>query len=125
MGVKDLNYQIVYRGEVLDHSSYPLGQWYSSSAWKSYGGGYWLGRTYPDFYQFGLELPVSLSQGLQYIMASDKVEAESHVFDDDFELYGGCLMNKVMKAVGWAGITTIVLIWLCSFIGGNHLSGPD
>ncbi len=34
-------------------------------------------------------------------------------------------MNKVMKAVGWAGITTIVLDLALPFIGENHLSAPD
>lgn len=86
MGVKDSNYQVIYRGEVLAHLI--PGQWVFFQRLKSYGGGYWLGRTYPDFYQFGPERPVSLSQGLQYIISSDKVESVSHTFDDDFELYG-------------------------------------
>lgn len=101
MGVKDSNYQIVYRGEVLDHLI--PSQWVFFQRLKSYGGGYWLGRTYSDFYQFGPELPVSLSQGLQYIMASDKVEAESHVFDDDFELYGGCFNEQSDESCGLCG----------------------
>ncbi|EIN2771765.1 hypothetical protein LOP64_003844 [Escherichia coli] len=86
MGGKDSNYQIIYRGDSLDYLR--PGEWVFFQRKKEVGGGYWLGRTYPDFYQFGPELPVSLSQGLQYIMASDKVEAVSHIFDDDFELYG-------------------------------------
>ena len=47
MGVKDSNYQIVYRGEVLDHLI--PSQWVFFQRLKSYGGGYWLGRTYQDF----------------------------------------------------------------------------
>lgn len=86
MGGKDVNYQIVYRGDSLDYLR--PGEWVFFQRKKEVGGGYWLGRTYPDFYQFGPERPVSLFQGLQYIMASDKVEAVSHIFDDDFELYG-------------------------------------
>ncbi|EMM4923909.1 hypothetical protein WAS41_004483 [Salmonella enterica] len=34
------------------------------------------------------------------------------------------LMNKVMKAVGWAGITTIVLDLALPFIGGKSFIGP-
>lgn len=33
-------------------------------------------------------------------------------------------MNKVMKAVGWAGITTIVLDLALPFIGGKSFIGP-
>ncbi|MFP1883524.1 hypothetical protein ACLEDP_16695 [Lonsdalea quercina] len=86
MGSKDANYQIVYRGESLNQLL--PGEWVFFQRKKEVGGGYWLGRTYPDFYQFGPELPVSLYQGLQYIMASDKVDVISHIFDDHFELYG-------------------------------------
>lgn len=86
MGGKDANYQVIYRGEVLEFLRH--GEWVFFQRSKDVGGGYWLGRTYPDFYQFGPELPVSLFQGLQYIMAADKVEAVSNTFDDDFDLFG-------------------------------------
>jgi hypothetical protein len=86
MGGKDLKYQIIYRGETL---AYVIpGQWVFFQRSKESGGGYWLGRTYPDFYLFGLERPVSLSEGLQYMILGDRVEANSKTFDDDFELYG-------------------------------------
>ncbi|EEW4238905.1 TPA: hypothetical protein JLF94_002915 [Escherichia coli] len=86
MGGKDANYQIIYRGEVLEFLR--PGEWVFFQRRKDLGGGYWLGRTYTDFYHFGPEQPVSLSQGLLYIMASDKAEAVSQTFDDDFELCG-------------------------------------
>ncbi len=34
------------------------------------------------------------------LAASDKVEAESHVFDDDFELYGGCFNEQSDESCG-------------------------
>lgn len=86
MGGKDANYQIVYRGEVLEFLR--PGEWVFFQRSKDVGGGYWLGRTYPDFYLFGMERPVSLAEGLQYIIDCERVEAVSHEFDDDFELYG-------------------------------------
>ncbi|EBM5962861.1 hypothetical protein D2B43_18010 [Salmonella enterica] len=86
MGGKDSNYQVVYRGETLTHLH--AGEWVFFQRRKDAGGGYWLGRTYPDFYLFGPETPVSLSQGILYIMSCERVEAISHTFDDDFELYG-------------------------------------
>lgn len=33
-------------------------------------------------------------------------------------------MNRVIKAVGWAGITTIVLDLILPFIGGKSFIGP-
>jgi len=52
MGGKDSNYQVVYRGETLEH--YKPGGWVFFQRLKEYGGGYWLGRTYEDC--FWLEL---------------------------------------------------------------------
>lgn len=84
MGRKDENHQIVYRGETLPYL-HP-GQWVFFQRSKECGGGYWLGRTFQDFYKFGPEQPVSLSEGLKFILVADRVEAISHVFDDDFKL---------------------------------------
>ncbi|WP_407238558.1 hypothetical protein [Escherichia coli] len=58
-------------------------------------------------------------------MASDKVEAESHVFDDDFELTEDALMNQSDESCGLGEISTIVLDLAFPFIGENHLSALD
>ena len=46
MGLKDSNYQIVYRGETLQN--FKPGQYVFFQRLKEYGGGYWLGRTHED-----------------------------------------------------------------------------
>ncbi len=51
---------------------------------KSYGGGYWLGRTYPDF--------ISLARSYLYRYLRDystlwpliRLRQKKYVFDDDF-----------------------------------------
>lgn len=84
MGGKDANYQIVYRNENLEF--FHEGQWVFFQRSKESGGGYWLGRTYPFCFMLEFDRPTSLHEGLRYIMIADKVESQSHVFDDDFEL---------------------------------------
>jgi len=79
------NYQVVHCDQMLNYLR--PGEWVFFQRGKEVGGGYWLGRIYPDFYLFGLEQPVSLLEGLEYIVIADKVEAVSHLFDDDFELF--------------------------------------
>lgn len=85
MGSKDSNYQIVYRGETLQ-TMIP-GQWVFFQRPKECGGGYWLGKTYEDSFWFELERPVSLSDGLSYLIVCTKVEATSHEFDANYSLF--------------------------------------
>lgn len=61
MGGKDRNYQVIYRGWVLER--FTPGEWVFFERPKENGGGYWMGRTYDD--SFGLN-----SKGLyRYLMA--------------------------------------------------------
>lgn len=88
MGGKDSNYQVVLRGETLERFV-PGGYVFIQRA-KVYGGGFWLIKTYnnPWCSWFVLERPVSLNEGLNYLIVSEAVEAKSHLFDDDFTLTG-------------------------------------
>ncbi|QDY44494.1 hypothetical protein [Candidatus Pantoea soli] len=84
MGGKELNFQIVYRGESLGR--FINGGWVLFQRSKQSGGGYWLGRTYDGVFIIELERPTSLHEGIKYLMLVDKVASTSHVFDDDFQL---------------------------------------
>lgn len=84
MGVADSNYQIVYRGESL--AFYRPGMWVFFQRPESCGGGYWLGKTLDGYFQFGLERPVSLSEGLLFLQQAIAVETMYGSFDDDFQL---------------------------------------
>lgn len=86
MGGKDSNYQIIYRGEVLEPRYFKPGGWVFFQRLKEYGGGYWFGRTWPDFFEFGIERPVSLREGIAYLLITARVESNFLDFDDDFTL---------------------------------------
>lgn len=83
MANTDSNYQIIYRGERLEH--FFSGGWVFFQRLKEYGGGYWLGQTFEDGFVFGIERPVSLNEGLRYLMVVNSV-ANQPDFDDDFKL---------------------------------------
>lgn len=85
MGGKDTNYQIVYRGQVLEH--YRPAGWVFFQRPKECGGGYWLGRTYDDVFMMDHWRPISLSEGLAYLMTVNQVEAKSDEFDANFPLF--------------------------------------
>lgn len=84
MGGKDQNYQVVYRGEVLPR--FVPGGWVFFQRPKECGGGYWLGRTYEDCFWLELERPVSLFDGLGYMMEVNRMLENAQGFDDDFRL---------------------------------------
>ncbi|WP_435953224.1 hypothetical protein [Dryocola sp. BD626] len=78
-------YQIVYRGQTLDF--YVPDGWVFFQRPKECGGGYWLGRTCDGFFLFGIERPVSLLEGIQYLLVVERVEKRHLEFDDDFTLF--------------------------------------
>ncbi|EMP7138384.1 hypothetical protein ACUNG9_04835 [Serratia sp. IR-2025] len=80
----DIGYQVVYRGETLEHPK--EGGWVFFQRNIEYGGGYWLGRTYENVFMIEYERPVSLNEGIQFILAIMAIERNSPTFDDDFEL---------------------------------------
>ncbi|MFW0767236.1 hypothetical protein ACN0IV_15515 [Trabulsiella odontotermitis] len=85
MGTKDIGYQVVYRGQVLEH--YFPGCWVFFQRPKECGGGYWLGRTYEDCFWLELEYPVSLYDGLGFLMEITRVEQRSDDFDENYSLF--------------------------------------
>lgn len=84
MGGKDSNYQVVYRGEMLDH--FVEGGWVFFQRQKQYGGGYWFGRTYTECFLFCIERPVALREGFEYMQAFNSIAPHCNSFDDDFDL---------------------------------------
>ncbi len=84
MGTKEHNCQIVYRGESLPR--YIPGGWVLFQRMKQYGGGFWLGKTFDGVFMLELEYPVSLHDGLVYIVHHSSVAANFMDFDDDFKL---------------------------------------
>lgn len=85
MGVKDSNFQVVYRGEVLEN--FKPGGWVFFQRPKACGGGYWLGRTYHDVFMIEYERPVSLNEGMRYLILVDEVESKSDEFITDLSLF--------------------------------------
>ncbi|EQB8785207.1 hypothetical protein ACYU34_004540, partial [Enterobacter hormaechei] len=85
MGVKDSKFQVVYRGEVLEHFK-PGGLVFFQRP-KECGGGYWLGRTYHDVFMIEYERPVSLNEGMQYLLLMDEVGSKSDEFITNFSLF--------------------------------------
>ncbi len=84
MGGKDSNYQIVYRDEHLQ--IYVPGGWVLFQRLKEYGGGFWLGKTFDGLFMLELDHPVSLHDGIVYIVRYGKVAENFMDFDDDFKL---------------------------------------
>lgn len=84
MGGKDLNYQVVYRGQELER--YVPGGWVIFQRSKESGGGYWLGRTYDDCFWFEFGQPTSLGVAVEYVISYDKVKMNHQDFYDDFQL---------------------------------------
>lgn len=85
MGVKDSNFQVVYRGEVLEN--FKPGGWVFFQRPKECGGGYWLGRTYLDVFMIEYERPVSLNEGMRYLILMNRVESNSDEFISDLTLF--------------------------------------
>lgn len=84
MAKRDENYQIVYRGESL--TSYVPGGWVFFQRPKECGGGYWLGRTFEGVFMLEFEAPVSLSQGILFLLQPEINKFEKQLPDDDFSL---------------------------------------
>ncbi|EAB2320375.1 hypothetical protein BS856_13805 [Salmonella enterica] len=83
MGRENSKYVIVYRGEVLKYLI--PGQFVFFQRKKEYGGGFWLGKTHENGFEFVLEQPTSLSYGLAYLIRLSSVEARHMEFVDDID----------------------------------------
>ncbi|ENZ5474755.1 MULTISPECIES: hypothetical protein [Enterobacter cloacae complex] len=85
MGVSDSKFQVVYRGEVLEN--FKPGGWVFFQRPKECGGGYWLGRTYHGVFMIEYERPVSLNEGMRYLLLLDEVESKSNEFINGLSLF--------------------------------------
>ncbi|ENL8728941.1 hypothetical protein AB6I73_003901 [Citrobacter amalonaticus] len=83
MGVKDSKFQIVYRGETLQF--FKPGEYVFFQRQKEYGGGFWLGKTHEDGFEFVLEQPTSLNYGMEYLLKLKDVESLFMEFVDDID----------------------------------------
>ncbi|SAF46254.1 hypothetical protein [Enterobacter kobei] len=83
MGGRDLNYQVVYRDGELER--YIPGGWVFFQRPK-HCVGYWLGHTYDDCFWFEFDKPVSLNDGIEYIIKYGAVQDRYLEFDDGFQL---------------------------------------
>ncbi|WP_032696833.1 hypothetical protein [Raoultella planticola] len=84
MGKRDCKYQIVYRDEALEY--FISGGWFFSTP-KRVRGGYWLGRTYQDCFWLELEFPVSLHDGVVFLMEVTRIEQQSDEFYMNYSLF--------------------------------------
>lgn len=75
---------VVYRGYVQPY--FMPGSFVFIERLKEYGGGYWLGRVYDNFYEFCIERPVSMREGMEMLLLIKGVERNAHKFVDDFQL---------------------------------------
>lgn len=81
---KDSSYDVIYRGMEVDYI--PIGRWVFFQRLKEYGGGYWLGRVDENCFMLAIERPVSLSEGIDFMLQLNRVEKDFLTFDDDFQL---------------------------------------
>lgn len=70
MGGRDLNYQIVYRGEQL--TRYVPGGRVLFQREKCDGGGFWIGRTCDGVFWLEIDRPLFLSDAMIAIMELDR-----------------------------------------------------
>lgn len=79
MSKSDSNYQVVYRGDNLQN--FKPGGWVFFQREKEHGGGYWLGRTYDGVFIIEYEKPISLFDGIHFIMMVTEME-KNQVFEE-------------------------------------------
>lgn len=90
MGSKVDHYIVVYRGQYDPYIA--PGKYVFFQRENRYGGGFWFGVVMDGFYQFALEYPVSLRQGIEYWFSIRRAMDGGDVFDDsldDFKLVSG------------------------------------
>lgn len=65
MGGKDLKYQMILADETLQY--FNPGQIVFFERARRYGGGWWMGITHVDGYEFIFNHPIKFSQGLEWM----------------------------------------------------------
>lgn len=85
MGTKELGFDVVYRGDTR--------RWIAPGTYvffqriKEHGGGYWLGQIYDDWFGFLIDEPISLRQGMDYLMTVRSQEKDIMKFDDSMDTF--------------------------------------
>ena len=69
---KDLKYDVFLRGEELRYEHLQEGHLVFFQRPLSCGGGFWLVRTYPHFFEYVIGYPISLSQGIGVIIINSR-----------------------------------------------------
>lgn len=80
---KDLGFDVVYRGETRDWI--PPGRHVFFQRRKEYGGGYWLGQVYDDWFGFTIDEPVSMRRGMECLLTIKSQEKDIMKFDDSLD----------------------------------------
>lgn len=85
MGGKDLGFDVVYRGQTRQWIA--PGKHVFFQRLKEHGGGYWLGQIYDDWFGFLIDEPISLRQGMDYLMTIRSQEKDIIKFDDSIDTF--------------------------------------
>lgn len=83
MGGKDSSFEVVYRGETREWIK--PGTFVFFQRLKEHGGGYWLGEVFDDCFVFAIERPLSLHEGMVYLLTIKSVREQGDVFQDDLD----------------------------------------
>ncbi|WP_142971400.1 lF-82 [Enterobacter hormaechei] len=82
---KDLKYEVIPRGANIAYIT--PGKWTFIQRKKEYGGGWWFGRVYDDYFLLEFERPTSLVDGIAYINAYGKLDGMPD-WEEEFSLEG-------------------------------------
>lgn len=77
MGGKDLGFDVVLHGQARNHimpCTYVFFQ-----RLKEHGGGFWLSHAYDDWFGFVIKEPVSLRQGIEYLMSIQRTDPRQKI----------------------------------------------
>jgi hypothetical protein len=83
---KDLNYDVIHRGEELKFEHMREGRAVFIQRELKHGGGYWLIRTFRDFSLIDPFQPVSLRQGIEFLLSEQSIRKQGNNFIEDFTL---------------------------------------
>lgn len=74
---KDLKYDVFIRDEEMLFEQLKEGKLVFFQRSKTSGGGFWLVRTYPYYFEYVISYPVSLRQGIDVIIGIQAAQTET------------------------------------------------